>query len=214
MDKKKKIQMVAGIAVFLLCGILYLGMNGGQKENHMVTEHFADSAGGSGEGGSQNTTEPAKGKSGDKDYASVYIHICGAVKKPGVYTFAQEPHVIDVVERAGGFTKKADRTSVNLAERVADGTQLVIATKGGKKSAKEESGSHFESSASGVSGKVNINTATEQELMTLSGIGESKARQIVAYRTSHGAFHKIEDIMNISGIKEGVFSKIKDYITV
>lgn len=215
MDKKKKLQMMVGMIAFLLCGILYLGMNGGQKEERTVTEHFADAAGTPAAEGQDDTSDSVKkGAGGAADEVLVYIHICGAVKKPGVYTFAEEPHMIDVVKRAGGFTKKADQTSVNLAERVADGTQLVIAAKGSRKKTKEEQSSHHGSSASGTSDRVNINTATEQELMTLSGIGESKATQIVTYRTTHGAFHKIEDIMNISGIKEGVFSKIKDYITV
>lgn len=214
MDKKKKIQMMVGMIAFLLCGILYLGKNGVQKEERTVTEHFADSRENQEEEGPKDTSEPVGEEAGKAADGTVYIHICGAVKKPGVYTFAEEPHMIDVVKRAGGFTKKADQTSVNLAERVADGTQLVIAAKGSRKESKEEPRSHSGSSASGISDRVNINTATEQELMTLSGIGESKATQIVTYRTTHGAFHKIEDIMNISGIKEGVFSKIKDYITV
>lgn len=212
MDKKKKIQMIAGVIVFLVCGVLYLSMSSGQKENTTVTEHFADS----GEKGQQEGTTP-KTTTDKSDQGTektpVYIHICGAVRKPGVYTFAKEPHGIDVVKRAGGFTKKADKTSVNLAELVTDGTQLVIAVKDSKKAPTDKQSSGYKSDSHRAD-CVNINTATEQELMTLSGIGESKASQIVSYRTAHGAFHKIEDIMNISGIKEGVFSKIKDYITV
>lgn len=215
MDKKKKIQMIVGMLVFLLAGILYLGMNDRQEKSETVTEHFADQAEERPKESDRSTSDPVQKESGGAaDGTLVYIHICGAVKKPGVYTFAEEPHIVDVVKQAGGFTKKADQTSVNLAERVADGTQLVIASKNRAPVTKEDSGSHHESSGSDTSGKVNINTASEQELMTLSGIGESKASQIVAYRTSHGAFQKIEDIMNISGIKEGVFSKIQDFITV
>lgn len=204
MDKKKKIQMILGVMAFLLFGILYLGLNGRQGSGEVVTGHFSD-----------GIKETEKSEIPEKtDSSMVYVHICGAVKKPGVYTFQSEPHIIDVVERAGGFTKKADSSSVNLAERVADGTQLVIRKKGEKKRAKEERSSHDKSSGSDVSDKVNINTASTEELMTLSGIGESKAAQIVSYRETNGAFQKIEDIMNISGIKEGVFSKIKDYISV
>lgn len=207
MEKKKKVQIILGVVAFLLFGILYLGMNQRQKSHEVVTEHLSDAS------------TKQQGDSKDKSFvtdpaqkAKVYIHICGAVKKPGVYTFDTEPHVIDVVEKAGGFTSKADQASVNLAESVADGTQLVIAVKGKEKVTNEEQSSHHD--ASGASDKVNINTASREELMTLSGIGESKAAQIVSYRESNGRFQKIEDIMNISGIKEGVFSKIKDYITV
>ena len=204
MSKKKKIQIILGVMAFLLAGILYLGLNGRQESGEVVTGHFTDGA-----------SESAKSDVPEQTASSVvYVHICGAVKKPGVYTFQSEPHIIDVVEQAGGFTKKADSSSVNLAEKVADGTQLVVAEKGAENKTKEEQSSHEKSSGSGVSDKVNINTASAEELMTLSGIGESKAAQIVSYRESNGAFQKIEDIMKISGIKEGVFSKIKDYITV
>lgn len=214
MDKKKKYQLILGVLFFLLAGILYLGQNGGQKKDGITTGHFADSADGQ-QKKEQTDPKPAQTSADEKtDRSTVYIHICGAVKKPGVYTFEEEPHIVDVVKKAGGFTKKADQTSVNLAERVTDGTQLVISVKGKHKGTKEEPNSRSESSDSGKSDKVNINTASEQELMTLSGIGESKASEIVSYRKTNGAFHQIEEIMNISGIKEGVFSKIKDYITV
>ena len=204
MSKKKKIQIILGVISFLLAGILYLGLNGRQESGEVVTGHFTDEA-----------SESAKSDVPEQTASSVvYVHICGAVKKPGVYTFPSEPHIIDVVEQAGGFTKKADSASVNLAEKVADGTQLVVAEKGAEKKTNEEQSSHEKSSGSDVSDKVNINTASAEELMTLSGIGESKAAQILSYRETNGAFQKIEDIMKISGIKEGVFSKIKDCITV
>lgn len=214
MDKKKKYQLILGVLFFLLAGILYLGQNGGQKKDGITTGHFADSA--DGQQKKEQTDRKSAQTSVDEktDRSTVYVHICGAVKKPGVYTFQEEPHIVDVVKQAGGFTKKADQTSVNLAERVTDGTQLVISAKGKHKGTKAEPNSRSESSDSGKSDKVNINTASEQELMTLSGIGESKASEIVSYRKTNGAFHQIEEIMNISGIKEGVFSKIKDYITV
>lgn len=215
MDKKKKIQMILGIAAFLLFGILYLGLNTGQRNPKVITEHFADEPDYR-QKEKQTTTSGMQQEKTEKtkETSTVYVHICGAVKKPGVYTFTGEPHMIDVVKQAGGFTGKADQASVNLAEKVPDGTQLVIASKGKKKVADEEQCSHPKSSSSCISDKININQASAEELMTLSGIGESKAAQIVTYRESNGAFQKIEDIMNISGIKEGVFSKIKDYISV
>lgn len=157
----------------------------------------------------------------DLNSRHVYIHICGEVKKPGVYTFPAEPRLVEVVEKAGGFTKKADQASVNQAERVSDGSQITIAAKqmgkaagGGQGDFSGNGSSGGASAGDGQPGKVNINTATKEELMTLNGIGEAKAVQIVSYRESNGAFKKIEEIMNISGIKDGVFSKIKDYITV
>lgn len=162
---------------------------------------------------SREKTKGKKETSDSKTEAVVYIYICGEVKNPGVYTFAKEPHFIDVVEKAGGFTKKADKLSVNLAEVVKDGTQLTIEKKRKRKAAQEEQSSHGMASAD-EAGKINLNTASAEQLMKLSGIGESKAAQIISYREKNGAFKKIEDIMNITGIKEGVFGKIKDDITV
>ena len=176
----------------LLCGIIYLTLNEKEDSGQVVTEHFSEST-------------PSENETAEK---RIYIHICGEVKKPGVYTFDKEPRVIEVVEKAGGFTKKAEESSINLAEIVADGTRVEIAAKGKRKTKKTTV------SRDGSANQVNINTATKEELMTIGGIGESKATQIISYRETNGPFQKIEDIMNISGIKEGIFSKIKDYMTV
>lgn len=203
-DNKNKLKMVLLIGAFFLCGVLYFSLNAGSKKEAVVTESFADQSG---------ETKGKKETSDSKTEAVVYIYICGEVKNPGVYTFAKEPHFIDVVEKAGGFTKKADKLSVNLAEVVKDGTQLTIEKKRKRKAAQEEQSSHGMPSAD-EAGKINLNTASAEQLMKLSGIGESKAAQIISYREKNGAFKKIEDIMNITGIKEGVFGKIKDDITV
>lgn len=199
----------------IFCGVFYLSANERKSSGEVVTEQFSDEK--SSESMDSNETAgdgtPAKEQESKKQNITethIYIHICGAVKKPGVYTFDKEPRVIEVVEKAGGFTGKADQTSINLAEIVSDGTKLEIVTKG-----KKENQSNLKKAASGSSdGKVNINTAAKEELMTINGIGESKASQIISYRETNGGFQKIEDIMNISGIKEGIFSKIKDMITV
>lgn len=195
MDKKKTIQVLIGALVFLTLGCIYLISNQSKQESSVVTEDFADS------------TEQSEEKvisSKEEITKTIYVHICGEVKKPGVYTFSKEPRVIDVIEKAGGVTKKAEQNSINMAESVSDGTQIVIQKKQKKTDTKKEEDSN----------KININKASQEELMTLSGIGESKAKQILSYRESNGSFKKVEDIMNISGIKEGVFMKIKDYITI
>lgn len=217
MDKKKLGKVVAGVFAVILCGTLFI-CNNYQKSDVIVTEGFSDSGASENEiteeGTDKGNVNPDSGEDKGKTEQSenkVYIHICGEVKKPGVYVFDREPRTIEVVQRAGGFTKKADQTGVNLAGSVTDGMQLIIGKKGGKSADrnKKESTEHTENSV-----KVNINQASKEELMTLSGIGESKASQIISYRESHGAFQKTEDIMNISGIKNGVFDKIKDFITV
>ena len=141
----------------------------------------------------------------------VYVHVCGAVKTPGVYALKADARIVDAIAAAGGCLKKADETVWNQAEMVTDGQQIYIPSKEETK-AKETAVQNGSDSA--ATGLVNINQATKEQLMTLPGIGEVKAAQIVSYRETNGAFSSIEDIMNIEGIKDGVFQKIKDYITV
>ena len=146
----------------------------------------------------------------EQNMNQIYVHIVGAVKKPGVYIFQHKPRVIEVVDKAGGFTKDAVVSMINQAEVVEDGTQLTIASsKDNKKKEKSQ-----KKGTDANSGKVNLNQATKEELMTLTGIGEAKAVAIIAYREANGRFQKIEDLMNITGIKEGVFEKIQSQICV
>lgn len=146
----------------------------------------------------------------EQDMEQIYVHIVGAVKKPGVYIFQHKPRVIEVVDKAGGFTKDAVVSMINQAEVVEDGTQLTIASS--KDNKKKEKSQNKGTDAN--SGKVNLNQASKEELMTLTGIGEAKAVAIIAYREGNGKFQKIEDLMNITGIKEGVFEKIQSQICV
>ncbi|MCH5252551.1 MAG: helix-hairpin-helix domain-containing protein [Lachnospiraceae bacterium] len=203
MDKKKTIKVVIAVCAVILCGVIYCYTGKTAESEVVVTEGFSDD---SGTRGKEKETSAPDDKSELEN--PVYVHICGEVKKPGVYIFDKEPRVAEVVEKAGGFTKKADRAAINLAEAVQDGTQLQIVKKA--KKASEETSEEGEKD----SGKININKASKEELMTISGIGESKASQIIAYRETNGRFARIEDIMNISGIKNGIFEKIKDFITV
>jgi len=169
----------------------------------------------------------------DTEAQSMYIYICGAVANPGVYELAAGSRLYEAVELAGGLTEEADSTCLNLARQIADGEQVVIWTqeetaaleKEGKyppgQSSVSAAGSmadvsNIGSHSGSVQGLelVNINTATLTELTTVSGIGESRAEAIIAYREANGGFRCIEDIKKVDGIKEGLFSKIKDKITV
>ena len=140
----------------------------------------------------------------DESPAEICVYVCGAVNAPGVYTLPAGSRVYEAVRMAGGLSDEADERAVNQAEVLTDGRQVTIPTKA--EVLKEEEG------ASG--GPVNINTAGVSELMRLSGVGESRAKDIIAYRKEHGAFSVPEDIMKVPGIKEAVFEKIKDDITV
>lgn len=167
-----------------------------------------------------------------------YVHICGEVVSPGVYELEAGSRIFQAVEAAGGFTENAAAEYLNMAELVGDGMKIVVpdirvldeasvcgTAAGGAAAVGITDGGSFEGrslnngkpvdqGAGTEKQKVNINTAPKEELMTLKGIGESKAEDIIAYRESHGGFSKIEDIMKISGIKNAAFDKIKDDITV
>ena len=163
---------------------------------------------------------------------TLVVHICGAVPAPGVYELPAGSRIIDAVEAGGGFLPEADEACCNLAEEIVDGCQIYIMTKSEscadgqteKKAGIQTSpDSDMQTTDRNVrsnsapaveNGLVNLNTADVAALMTLPGIGESRAKAIISYREQHGAFAKIEDIMKISGIKQAAFSKIKDKITV
>ena len=153
----------------------------------------------------------------------IAVFLCGAVKRPGVYKLPAGSRVCDAVKAAGGLKSTASHTAVNQARELSDGEQIEFPTKKqNKKKASEKDGDKKEktslgtnaSQSDGASVLVNINTADLAELMTLSGIGESRAESIITYREEHGFFKEIKDIMNVTGIKDGIYQKIKDYITV
>ena len=180
--------------------------------------------------GSTDRTELSDASS--EETKTLVVHICGAVSAPGVYELPAGSRIIDAVEAGGGFLPEADEACCNLAEEIVDGCQIYIMTKSEscadgqteKKAGIQTSpDSDMQTTDRNVrsnsapaleNGLVNLNTADVAALMTLPGIGESRAKAIISYREQHGAFTKIEDIMKISGIKQAAFSKIKDKITV
>jgi len=184
--------------------------------------------------------EPSAGSTGrtelsdasSEEAKTLVVHICGAVSAPGVYELPAGSRIIDAVEAGGGFLPEAEEACCNLAEEIVDGCQIYIMTKSEScADGQTEKKAGIQTSPDGdmqttdrnvrsnnapalENGLVNLNTADVAALMTLPGIGESRAKAIISYREQHGAFAKIEDIMKISGIKQAAFSKIKDKITV
>lgn len=173
---------------------------------------------------SQNGETETAGQE-DGQAAEIVVHVCGAVKYPGIYHLPESARVYEAVEAAGGFREDADSEWLNQAALLQDGEKLKIPTAEEtslwKTSGMTEPEAFFGAGEPGTQGgdgqeeeRVNLNTACREELMTLPGIGEAKADAVLAYREEHGKFQKIEDIMKISGIKDAVFLKIKDRITV
>lgn len=151
------------------------------------------------------SSTPAPGL--DDEPEMITVHLVGAVKRADVYELPAGSRVYELLEAAGGAAKGADLESVNLARPLYDGEQVVIHAEG---EAAAGAASPGETSAQ----KVNINKATVEELQTLPGIGEVRARGIIEHREEYGPFADIEEIMDVSGIGPGIFKQLKDQITI
>ncbi|MBQ9063457.1 MAG: helix-hairpin-helix domain-containing protein [Eubacterium sp.] len=169
----------------------------------------------------------------DAEPEQICVYVCGAVQKAGVYTLAAGSRVYEAVAAAGGLTEEAEPRALNQAQLLEDGQQITVYTReeaaqngnsltAGSISSGTEGTSAGRSGAadSGVSGSgaadgvVNLNTAGREELMTLSGVGEARADAIIAYREENGAFTSAEEIMQIDGIGQKSYEKLKNRITV
>lgn len=158
-------------------------------------------------------TEPSS-ETAEENEEQIFVYICGAVENPGVYAMDEGSRVFQLVDLAGGFRADADLQSVNQAEQVADGQMIRILTQ--EESAAGETSGTDTAGAAAVSdeGKVNINRADREQLTTLNGIGDTKAAAIIQYRESHGSFQSIDEIMQVDGIAQGTYDKIKDDIVI
>lgn len=195
-------KLIIAWSVFLCSTFLLMGCGKQSyfqaKEKETVTES------------TKETTEEKTDKT--KDQPKVFIQVSGAVKKPGVYELSEDARVFEAIEAAGGLLDEADDSNLNQAALVEDGQKIYVYTEEEMELEKVEA--LAEVSGSSESGLLNINTATKEDLMNLSGIGESKAEAIISYREEKGGFSTIEELKNISGIKDGVYSKIADKICV
>ena len=172
------------------------------------------------------TVEASSDNSGSADtqIATVYVYVCGEVKQEGVYELPDGSRVFDAIDAAGGFRDGADTSYVNQAAPITDGIRIRIPGKdetGQKNDQIQEpvisvgiTPEDEQSTDPAQKCLININTADETGLCDIPGIGSGRAKDIIQYRTEHGRFKSIEDIMQVTGIKEKLFAKIKDSITV
>lgn len=168
------------------------------------------------------------------------VHVCGAVRKEGVYSLPAGSRIRDAIDAAGGFSEDADRSYLNLAMKIEDAWQIRVPSKEEAETLRLDQGRSGAgaavpgavpgvSGASGLQGagtsedgagasnpaeKINLNTASKEELMKIPGVGEAKAQRIIDYREQEGRFEAIEDLMKVPGIKDASFQKMKEYITV
>lgn len=211
---KKEIRwMVVGVLFVIVAGFLYQY----QQKNHpdsFFTEEAEptvsrENTGVSKEqdeesGALEQTKKPVKSENG-------FCYVCGQVKKPGVYEFEQGERINVLIDKAGGFTKKAAKESLNLAEFAVDGDKVYVPS---RDEVEKETTIRELVKRTDEEEKVNLNTADAEKLTTLPGVGLAKAASIIAYRQEHGSFRSIEELKNVEGIKDRVYEKIKDFISV
>ena len=198
------------------CVVFLTGCKGSASETDIVIREDTIADIESADEGAEALEDIADGSNISKDKEEIFVFVCGAVNSPGVYKFAEGTRVYEAINRAGGFLNEADQRFLNLAEPITDGQQLYVPT---VDEIKEQESSHLSGGqsggdASGGSGLININTADAALLTTINGIGEARAADIISYREQNGRFSSIEDIINVPGIKDGLFNKIRDKITV
>lgn len=183
---------------------------------------------------SSSDTETKAHPDAEMQQEMIYVDVCGAVANPGVFQLEAGSRVFQAIEAAGGYLPEAVPNCVNRAGVLTDGQQLYILTQqemeqqglsaaemvnasDGQMAGNAGTGTTVETASADTGqqdNRININTADETQLTTLTGIGATRAQAIIAYRQENGPFAAIEEIMNVQGIKEGTFAKIKDEIVV
>ena len=152
----------------------------------------------------------------------IYVYVCGQVANPGVYELPPGSRVFEAINAAGGLLDAAAGYMLNQAEKMEDGQKIYVPSEEEAQAGEAvpgqadgmPAGSAGPESGEDSDGKININSATKDELRTLSGIGEKKAQAIISYRESHGGFQSAEELMEVEGIKTGTYEKIKDRIKI
>lgn len=152
----------------------------------------------------------------DSDVRQVGVDVEGAVASPGLYLVSADARVNDAVAAAGGMTSDADRQRVNLAQKVEDGMQVYVPSREEVPAATgtTTTGAGQALSSGASKGKVNLNTASAEELQTLSGIGPSLSQRIIDYRQANGPFKSVDDLRKVSGIGDTRFKSLKDLVCV
>ena len=216
---KKIFLILVGIAIILIATITILYQNN-QNKNEEVIDIFKEES-----ETERESAEDVQQKT-DETIEKVIVDIKGMVASPGVYEVDGSARVNDVISLAGGLIEGADTSRINLAKIVTDEMTIIIYSK-------EEILEKYKNEicicdCPDITNDacinterteennilININTASKEELMTISGIGQSKAESIIKYREENGLFNTIDDIKNVSGIGETLFEEIKNYITV
>lgn len=211
--KQYKIALGLGLLGAIVAGFILLqGRDQGGTDVQQLTEQTSSSSSYMNEK-SNKSNEISQTETEDQ---LVTVDVKGAVKKPGVYQLQSNSRVHDALEKAGGLTDEADLKSVNQAQKLSDEAVVYVAKVG--ENAVDVTASAPASATSGTnqtkSALVNLNTATEADFQTISGIGQKRAQDIIAYREANGRFKSVDDLKNVSGIGAKTLEKLKEYVTV
>ena len=210
-SKQKKILFIGAIGLIVLLGAIgYFYFFSTQTEEYIPMEEF------------QNEIQNVEKNEIIEEVKKIVVHISGQVVNPGVFSLEDGSRLIDAINRAGGTTKEADLSKVNLAYLIEDAQKIYIPSIKEKEEvayiSKENGDTTIVTNGNTTKTEekiiINLNTANEEELEKIPGIGASIANKIIAYRKENGKFKAIEDIKNVSGIGESKFSKIKEYICI
>lgn len=216
-----------GAAVVLLVAALatavVVSAIGGQATHQVITPGGGASQGGAAGGGASpatgaaatgadasgsNPSDPAPG-------AIIFVHVLGAVRRPGLFELSVGARVMDAVAAAGGLTETADPAGTNLARRLSDGEQLYLPQVGEVPAGPPPASGGAGAAGGTTSGaKVNLNSATVAELDTLPRIGPLMAQRIIDYREANGPFAAVDDLRSVTGIGDKTFDGLKDLVTV
>jgi competence protein ComEA len=196
----RELAALAAVAAVVVAGaaLWYVRSLPKAVEVRAATRPPPASAAPTGAGGSPAPASPS----------TLFVHVAGLVRHPGVYEFRPGQRVIDAVTAAGGPQKKADLDALNLAALLTDGEQVLVPAKGTTGAGPAAPG------ASPGTVLVNVNTATEQELEALPGIGPVLAQKIIDYRTAHGPFPTVDALDDVSGIGPATLENLRPLVTV
>lgn len=209
MDKQKVIK-IAIASVIGICAIVYYFSNNQESttyENILSDNIIVEN----------NTKEEVL-----EEKEKIKVYVTGEVNVPGVIELEEGARIQDAIEGAGGITAEANLKNINLAYEISDGEKIYIPNLSevdseevnGETISAEGDSNSTSGSPSNSNSKININKATESELTTIPGIGESTAQKIITYREENGKFKSVEDLKNVSGIGDSKYEKMKDYISV
>jgi competence protein ComEA len=221
---KKKIGILIILAIVLIASSSLYAKSGFKELKKNDTENiFVDdsenddtameSSNNNAKNNSSSTSKEVNVPIKDKN---IVVEIKGEVNKPDVYTLNEDSIIKELIEAAGGLTENADLSSINRAKKLQNHELIYISNKNDIKKELESTNLEVTPSINEVSSNsiININTATLEELKTLNGIGDSKAKSIIEYREQSGGFKSKEDIKNVDGIGDKMFEKIKDSIDI